>query len=120
MGITIVFSPVRTDEQLVMSRSGDVLTLNGENFDFSPLLEGATLPREAILSDWFPGDVSRAGGILSLTVRLPHGPYAPEETRFPEPITIEVDGVVKLPPYGQPPEIDEPEESLSSEAQTDE
>ncbi len=93
MGITIVFSPVRTDEQLVMSRSGDVLTLNGENFDFSPLLEGATLPREAILSDWFPGDVSRAGGILSLTVRLPHGPYAPKRLDSLNPSLLRLMGL---------------------------
>jgi hypothetical protein len=118
--INITFSPVRMNERLVLDMRGDTVIVNGESFDFSRLLEGATLPREAIISEWFPGDVMRTAGVLSMTIRLPHGPYAPEETRFPEPITIEVDGVVKLPPYGQPPEIDEPEESLSSEAQTDE
>ena len=38
---------VRTDT-LVVSKSGDALTINGIVYDFAPLTEGSTLPVEAI------------------------------------------------------------------------
>ena len=95
----IKLSPVRMDEQLTLSRDGDVLYVNGETFDFGALLEGATLPWGAVLSDWFPGEVERINGELHLTIRLPHGPNAPESTRFPAPISITKDGQVDLPVY---------------------
>lgn len=95
----IILSPVRMDEQLMLDVEGDVVMVNGEEFDFSPLLEGATLPREAILSDWFQGPADRIDGELILTIRLPCGPNAPEETRFPQPIIVTEDGSVDLPPY---------------------
>lgn len=95
----INFSPVRMDEQLTLDREGDVLYVNGEVFDFGPLLEGATLPQDAVLSDWFPGAVDRIDGELHLTIRLPHGPNAPHSTRFPEPITVTEDGPVDIPVY---------------------
>nr|WP_054886642.1 hypothetical protein [Pseudomonas sp. NBRC 111130] len=104
----LILSPVRMNERLILSVVGDVITVNGESFDFSPLLEGATLPREAILSDWFPGDANRVDGVLSLTIRLPHGPYAPEETRYPKPIIVEAAGPVSLPTFGEPPVVDGP------------
>ncbi|MCJ7874811.1 hypothetical protein [Phaeobacter sp. J2-8] len=63
----ITFSPMRSDARLVLSRVGDVLTLNGEAFDFSQLPEGATLPRAAVASDWLGSDVTRRAGKLCLT-----------------------------------------------------
>lgn len=95
----IKFSPVRLDVQLIVSVSGDVITLNGEDFDFTPLPEGATLPNAALSSEWFVGDVTRNKGELSLTLKLPHGPNAPESTRFPESFRVLTDGVVSLPVY---------------------
>ena len=95
----IDFSPVRRDETLSVERDGDTLIVNGEPFDLSPLPEGATLPPKAIESDWFAGPVSRIDGALHLCLTLPHGPDAPEETRFPEPITDPPDGPITLPPY---------------------
>ncbi|MEX5587063.1 hypothetical protein [Pseudomonas urmiensis] len=95
----IALSPVRMDEQVTLVRQGDILYVNGEAFDFSPLQEGATLPWGAVLSDWFPGTVERIDGELHLTIRLPHGPNAPESTRFPVPISITKDGPVDLPVY---------------------
>lgn len=100
----INLSPVRMDEQLTLDREGDVLYVNGEAFDFGPLLEGATLPWGAVLSDWFPGTVDRIDGELHLTIRLPHGPNAPYSTRFPQPITVMEDGPVDLPIYDEEPE----------------
>lgn len=94
----LILSPVGTYEELILSREGDKLWVNGEEFDFSPLLEGATLPRAAIHSDWFTGDVSRTDGELTLTVKFPHhGSNAPHAARFPEPIIMVEDGNVDLP-----------------------
>ncbi|MGC3068963.1 hypothetical protein ACPTFM_33755, partial [Pseudomonas aeruginosa] len=44
-----------SDEHLTLSRAGDVLTENGQAFDFTPLPERGELPAEAIGSQWFAG-----------------------------------------------------------------
>jgi hypothetical protein len=98
----ITFSPVRRDEQLALHRAGDVLTINGEPFDFGPLPEGATLPLEAIDSDCFAGPVERIEGELHLTLVLPHGPRAPEGTRFPAPLVVTEDGLIDVPAWSVP------------------
>ena len=105
----ITFSP-QFRPPVVYSRAGDVLTIDGEDFDFSDVLDGDTLPAEAVSSDMVVGDVSRIAGVLHLTLILPHGINAPETTRFPEPITLEGDGLVTLPVYNIEPEPEpEPE-----------
>ncbi len=109
----ITMSPIRRDETLAASLVGDVLTLNGVEFDFGPLPEGATLPAEAIDSEWIVGDVSRIDGVLHLTVRLPHGPNPSQAVAFPEPVTVTEDGPIALPfdPVPEPePLPDMPEE----------
>ena len=107
--MNIIYSPVRLDTQLELSKSGDTLTLNGEAFDFTDLPNGATLPRSAITSDWFAGDVTRdEAGVLTVPVILPHGANAPEETRFPAPLENVVDGPVALPFYETPEPEEEP------------
>jgi len=93
----ITLSPVRLDETLTASLIGDVLTLNGEPFDFTQLPEGATLPAEAIVSDWIVGPVSRIDGDLHLTLRLPHGPNPSRAVAFPEPVMVTQDGPIALP-----------------------
>ena len=93
----IKLSPVRMDETLTISRAGDILTINGEPFDFSQLLEGATLPKSAISSEHFVGPVERINGELHLTLRLPHGANPPQHVAFPEPIHVTEDGPVALP-----------------------
>ena len=104
----ITLSPTRTDTPLIVSRAGDTLTLNGEEFDFGPLGEGETLPADAIDSEWIAGDVTRTDGALHITLRLPHGANAPEETRFPETIIDPPDGEIALPPHSNPePEDDD-------------
>lgn len=103
----INLSPVRSDETLTVSRTGDVLTINGEVFDFTQLPEGATLPAEAIGSDHFPGPVERINGVLHLTLRLPHGPNAPKHVAFPEPIHVTQDGPLALP-------FDAPQEDVTA------
>ncbi|MFO6130214.1 hypothetical protein, partial [Pseudomonas aeruginosa] len=60
-----------SDEHLMLSRDGDVLTVNGQSFDFTPLPEGSELPAEAIGSEWFAGPVVRREGRLEFSLRLP-------------------------------------------------
>ena len=95
----ITFSPVRGDTPLVIDRQGDTLTLNGDLLDLSVVPDGATLPAEAVASPFLAGPITRKDGILHLTLALAHGAQAPEETRFPEPITLTEDGPVDLPAY---------------------
>jgi hypothetical protein len=93
----INLSPQRREDILTISKSGDILTINGVPYDFSQLPEGATLPREAIDCEWIVSDVSRINGEIELTILLPHGANASHEARFPEPIIKNDDGQVVLP-----------------------
>ncbi len=92
----ISFSPQRRDDALHLVKAGDVLTINGEAFDFSGVPDGATLPKEAVSSDWIAGDVERIGGILIVPLILPLGPEPTEAQCFPADIEP-ADGSVTLP-----------------------
>ncbi len=94
----ISFTPVRRDDTLLLSRTGDTLTINGEAFDFAAIPDGAILPRDGVTSDWLASDVERIDGVIHLTLILPHGADAPPETLFPQPV-LASDGVVPVPPY---------------------
>ncbi len=93
----IRLSPQRRDDALTVSLAGDVVTVNGEAFDFAPLPEGATLPHGAIDSEWFAGPVSRENGSLTLTLLLPHGSNPSQNVAFPAPVVMVQDGLVVLP-----------------------
>jgi len=95
----LTLSPMRRSDRLNLHRAGDVLTINGVVYDFGPLPDGATLPREAVECDWLASDIERIGGVLHLTLMLPHGTAAPDETLFPTPLDLTHDGPVDLPPY---------------------
>ncbi len=99
MTMKINLTPQRRHDRLKLSRTGDALTINGETFNFAALTDGATLPRNAVSCEWLASDVTRTGGAVCLTLILPHGANAPNETRFPPPITITSDGPVILPAY---------------------
>jgi hypothetical protein len=93
----ICLSPVRSDEVLSVSRLGDSLTINGEVFDFSRLLDGEIIPDGAIDSFWFFGPVERIAGELHLTLRLPHGKDPSPDAAYPQPIDVSTDGAVEVP-----------------------
>ena len=95
----INLSPQARFDRLTVSKFGDVLTINGTDYDFGPLPDGGTLPRDAVECEWLVSDVERIGGEIHLTLLLPHGPDAPEATRSPAPITVTEDGPVALPAY---------------------
>jgi hypothetical protein len=115
----ITFTPMRRDDRLTLHRAGDVLTINGESLDFSPLPEGAMLPRDAVDCPWLASDVSRSNGQLHLTLILPHGATAPHETLFPPPLRLERDGPVALPPAEAGPDLT-PDPTLSQTETDDE
>ena len=95
----INLSPQLCATPLTASVTGDILTLNGIPYDFGPLPEGGSLPRAAINCPFLVSDVKRLGGQIELTILLPHGPSASRGTLFPDPITTQADGPVKLPPF---------------------
>ena len=93
----IKLSPVRSDLGLVVARSADILKVNGVEFDFTRLPDGATLPAEAVDCEFVIAPVERISGGLVLTLMLPHGADASEQSRFPVDIVSPADGRVPLP-----------------------
>lgn len=110
----IRFTPQRRDDALTLSRAGDVLTINGTAYDFTPLPEGALLPRAAVDCGWLASDVTRTGGQIRLTLILPHGADAPAARRDPAPLRLTADGPVALPPE-TPPETHPETETAAEE-----
>lgn len=93
----ITFTPQLRADVLSLSLDGDVLTVNGTGYDFGPLAEDSTLPREAVGCPLLASDVTREAGHITLTLILPHGSDAPEVARFPQPITFTQTGRIPLP-----------------------
>lgn len=93
----IKLSAQRRDDRLFVIKLGDVLTLNGERFDFSGIPEGAVLLATAVNCEFVVGDITRANGELVLTLLLPCGPGASDAANFPDDIVSPPDGNVSLP-----------------------
>ena len=106
----ISFSPMRRDGALTVSKAADKLTVNGKVLDFTSLPDGATLPAEAISSEWIAGPVERIDGELHVTLILPHGPSPSAAVAFPEPITVTANGAIAVPHDPEPEPATEPEE----------
>lgn len=92
----ITFTPQRRADTLAASVAGDVLTINGEAFDFSGVGEGDILPADAISTSLIVHDVTRVAGELQITLILPHGADASEAARFPLPVTV-TNGQIEVP-----------------------
>ena len=101
--LKINLSPVRVDRpQPAVEYQAPVLKLDNQDYDLSELPDGATAQHPVL------GSVSRNGDDYEVTITLPHGPNAPAQTRFPEPIVVTESGPIDLPPYDQPtPEVDD-------------
>ena len=93
----ITLSPQRRQGALSVSKQGDTLTINGDEFDFANLPDGATLPAGAVDCLHIIGPVERINGVLHITLLLPHGADASEAARFPAPIINPPDGPLELP-----------------------
>lgn len=96
--MVINLSPQVRGSYLEVIKSGFVLLINGETFDFSPMGDGDTLPASAINSEWFVGDVEKDNGEITLTLLFPiPRNYSPEQA-FPVPLEDVPDGLVLFPP----------------------
>ena len=93
----INLSPQVRAGTLVVTKSGNALTINGVVYDFTPLTEGSTLPAAAVDCEYIVGEVKRVDGDIELTLLLPITATASEAARFPQPITVINDGEVALP-----------------------
>ncbi|MDX0630287.1 hypothetical protein GOC91_29385 [Sinorhizobium medicae] len=93
----IDLSPQRRDDLLKVTKSGDALTINGVQFDFSILPDGATIPAGEVPCEWLVGPVERTAGELHLTLILPHGARPSQAVAFPPPLIDPPDGVIALP-----------------------
>jgi len=93
----INLSPQRRDDTLEVIKTGEVLTVNGEDFDLSSVGEGDTLPANAISSQWFAGPVDRIDGELVLTLLLPLPYNFSHAQAFPQPLIDVQNGVVVFP-----------------------
>ncbi|WP_282369121.1 hypothetical protein [Pseudomonas sp. PS02290] len=93
----IKLSPQRRDDTLEVTKAGGLLIINGEAFDFSPMPDGATLPRSAINSEWFAGDVEMISGELVVTLLFPNPANSSPEQAFPVDLVGVPDGPVAFP-----------------------
>ena len=102
----IYLSPVVVfdDSRISVYIDGERISINGKQYDLSPLGEGDSLPRAA-----FPdGDIfsaRRDAGDIHIEVKFPIPLDANEEARFPVPI-VATGGDVDLPlvlPAAHPP-----------------
>lgn len=99
----IALSPQRRDDTVNYQIAGDVIIVNGEPFDFSKIEEGDVLPREAIKTEWFSGDVTRVDGELWLSLILPNPWNYSQAQAFPSLMRITKNGLLDLPkPLPQP------------------
>lgn len=105
----ITFTPMRCDDALILSCQGETLIVNGTAHDFGALTEGARLTPEEVGCDWLAGDVTRENGVLQLTLVLPHGARAPQETLFPAPVSVTQDGAIPVPAHSLPEVVVDPE-----------
>lgn len=108
----IKLSPVRRDDTLELWKLGNILTVNGECFDFSRMTDGDTLPASAISSPWFFGQVDNVGGELELILILPLPANYSQEQAFPAPLESVPDGLVVFPAPLQEPLTDTAPENI--------
>ena len=88
---------MRHDLPLSLLRAGNILVINGSAYDFGPLPEGTQLPAAAVDCAWFAGDISLSGGLLRITLILPHGPEAGFDQLHPAALLLSQDGPVTVP-----------------------
>lgn len=111
----INLSPVLVDAKIEASVEGDVLTINGETFDFEKLKAGQILPLGAIDSEHFAGPVVRHDtGLLEVTLRLPNAADSSENLRFPEVLRVE-SGPVPFPENEAVEEVPPPMPEVAEE-----
>jgi hypothetical protein len=95
--MNITLTPQVRHDSLTLSKSGDILTINGIAFDFSFIEEGDVLPNDAVECDLLVSDVTRTDGAIVLTLLLPIKNTSSDAAKFPEPILNAPDGDIEVP-----------------------
>lgn len=91
----ITLSPQFSNASLSIKKIGDTLTINGNQYDFSPLSDGDEIPDDAITNTSIVGSITKSDGVINLTVLMPYNdPEAPESVTHPEPLMLDKDGEV--------------------------
>ena len=97
----LILSAQRSDKPVTYAVDGDTLTINGEPHDLSgdwvklePENEGEPLEPTGNLK---AGERDPETGEITLTVRAPHSPNAPDSEKFPEPIELKNGEKVEFP-----------------------
>lgn len=94
----IHLSPQRRDDTLEVSRSGDILIINGEPLTFlSEIESGQSVDMNVYGHPWLGDEAKRIDGVLHVTLLLPHGPNPSRRVAFPDPIIDPPDGPIALP-----------------------
>lgn len=93
----LILSPQVRGEQFVVIKNGNKLMVMYEEFDFSGISEGDTLPYGAIDSIWFPGEINRVNGELEITLLFPNPSNYSQAQAFPSPLLDVPDGLVVFP-----------------------
>ncbi|MBD9629737.1 hypothetical protein [Pseudomonas sp. PDM19] len=93
----IKLSPSRSDDKLIIVRDGEALTINGQVLNFGGIGEGETVSAESLECPWINQPVSRIDGEIVLTLIMPYGLLAGDQSKFPADIVDPPDGPVELP-----------------------
>lgn len=94
----ISFSPRRCDDNLILEKiDEDIISINGDIFDFGLIPEGGYIPESVIPTSWISGPVKRINGEICLKVTLPHGPSPETFQSFPDSISVTEDGIIDIP-----------------------
>jgi hypothetical protein len=95
--MNITLTPQVRPDSLTLSKSGDILTINGDAFDFSFIEEGDVLPQDAVECPLLASDVTRTDGALVLSVILPIKNTSSDAAKFPASILNAPDGDIEVP-----------------------
>lgn len=105
----ITLYPQRRDDELALSKQGDVLTVNGTEYDMSAIPDGATLPATAIENTLMNGGpIERIDGEINLTLFVP----CCDPDAFMKPpvtVTISKDGAIEVPVFDAIKQEDAPD-----------
>ena len=103
------FSLPGSTETLSLSRSGDTLTINGDDLDLSIIGEGDLVRDASDLHPYLRDTISRVDGRAHVTLRLPVLRRS-GHVDDPAPIIDPPDGPISVPDLSGPePEIEEAE-----------
>ena len=95
----ISFTPQYSTEKLEVTKHGDLLTINGDPFDLSPLVEGESIPGRAFdcrfIADVHP--ITRTNGEIHITLIVPCNENPSPHVSFPTDLVDVPDGIVPVP-----------------------